>query len=208
MTGGMFSRGVAVMMAAAAALAGCALGPPSTPKPMVHDLDGAPVQPFSSNLLRHMEVRGPSWLASPAMNYRLLYQTASQRLVYARNRWAASPAEMVQIALGRGLGGAPGRPGVCTLRVSLESFIQEFESSDKSRVVIQAQLALLGPNGALLARRHEMVDAAAAPDPEGGVVAYQGAVTVLASRVDHWLQGLDPGTCRPWVPAGRTLHDQ
>ncbi|MDY0011281.1 MAG: ABC-type transport auxiliary lipoprotein family protein [Rhodocyclaceae bacterium] len=176
---------------AASLLTGCALGGTPAPRSAIHDLDGVPVAAFNSTVLRHIEVRGPSWLNGPAMAYRLRYQASSERRVYALNRWAAPPPELVQQALGRGLGSARGQPGACSLKVGLEEFIQEFDAPEQSRVVLQAQLTLLGPDGLQLARRREALAAPAAPDPAGGVAGYRQVVAELAGRVDGWLGSLE-----------------
>lgn len=140
-----------------------------------------------------IEVHAPSWLASPAMQYRLEFAAPSPREAYVGSRWAGQPAEMVQRQLARLLSGGAGQErGSCRLRVELDEFVQSFESVKDSRAELRARATLLGPRGAgALAQRAFAVRVPApTPDARGGVQAHRQAVQLFAGELSGWLDTL------------------
>lgn len=138
----------------------------------------------------HLEVRGPSWLASSAMQYRLDYQTPAQREAFTESRWAGQPAEMLQRVLAAPLIGDRTNPGACRLKIDLDEFVQVFDSAESSHARILARVALLPPRGeTALAREHLSVRVSApGADAVAGVQAHRDAARELVRELAEWLQ--------------------
>lgn len=183
-----------VLALLASALAGCAAGPQSAAKISYYDL--APLAAAPNNrivaALGGVEVVSPSWLDSPALQYRLAYQGDRARQKYAESRLVAPPAELVGHALRRRM--LPGESaGACKLRIDLDEFVQVFDTADASRAVVEARVQLLAARGGeLLARRSfSLSRPAAKADAKGGVAALAAAVEDLAAALHDWLGSLD-----------------
>ena len=118
----------------AALLAGCTGLPKVAPAYAVHDFGGPdPVAARSPGVpLRGLEVVAAPWLASTAIQYRLAYAQPTRRQAYVESRWAAQPAQLVELALKRAVrtGGEAGTSGACRLRVELDEFAQVFDEAD------------------------------------------------------------------------------
>ena len=119
-----------------ALLAACTGLPKVAPSYAVHDFGGPePVAARSLGFpLRNVEVVVPPWLASTAMQYRLAYAQATRRQAYVESRWAAQPAQLVELALKRAIRtGEAGAGGACRLRVELDEFAQVFDAELATR---------------------------------------------------------------------------
>lgn len=129
-------------------MAACTGLPKVAPSYAVHDFGGPePVAARSLGFpLRNVEVVVPPWLASTAMQYRLAYAQATRRQAYVESRWAAQPAQLVELALKRAIRtGEAGAGGACRLRVELDEFAQVFDGEAVSRGVVEARAVLLAP---------------------------------------------------------------
>lgn len=143
--------------------------------------------------LSMIEVRSPSWLLSPAMQYRLAYAQGSRREAYADSRWVAPPAELLERALTRRILVPAGRPssGGCRLVLELDEFIQVFDAPKASHVLLEVRASLLAPHGdALLAPRAFSQQSPAGADAQAGAAAFGIAATLLANDLGGWLDGL------------------
>lgn len=131
------------------------------------------------------EVAAPSWLAGPALQYRLLHADPLRRQAYTESRWAAPPAELVERALNR----QPGPAAGCRLRLDIDELIQVFDAPAASRVLLEVRGALVAPRGeAILARRaFALVRPAPSADARGGVAAAAAALEGLAGELAGWL---------------------
>ena len=123
----------------AALLAGCTGLPKVAPAYAVHDFGGPdPVAARSPGVpLRGLEVVAAPWLASTAIQYRLAYAQPTRRQAYVESRWAAQPAQLVELALKRAVrtGGEAGTSGACRLRVELDVAKELAGSGDDKRRV-------------------------------------------------------------------------
>lgn len=160
-----------------------------------HDLSPARTETTSgqAGVLRQIEVQGPSWLDTPAMQYRLSYADRTRREAYAASRWAASPARLLEHKLGQrllgGAGAVPVQAGGCRLRVELNEFVQDFVKPESSQAVIEARVSLLAPRSdTLLARRDFRVVELAGRDAPGGVVAMEAAARRFGDEIENWLR--------------------
>ncbi len=135
--------------------------------------------------LQRVEVAAPSWLATSAIHYRLLYADAGRRLAYTESRWAAPSAELVERALNR----QPSAMAGCRLRLDIDEWIQAFDSPQRSRVVVELRATLLPARGdAVLARKAFAAEQAApSADARGGVAAGAAALRVAAGEIGGWL---------------------
>lgn len=149
-------------------------------------IDGAQAVP-----LRTIDVSAPSWLGTAGMQYRLAYADGSRRDAYAEARWAAPPAELLEVALRRRIvsGETDITSAGCKLRIDLDEFAQVFDSPTASRAVAEARVLLLAAKSdQLVARRGlSLSRPAASPDARGGVAAFAALTTDISSDVAFWL---------------------
>jgi len=179
-----------------ALLGACTGLPKVAPTYAVHDFGGPePVAARSLGFpLRNVEVVVPPWLASTAMQYRLAYAQATRRQAYVESRWAAQPAQLVELALKRAIRtGEAGAGGACRLRVELDEFAQVFDGEAVSRGVVEARAVLLAPRTDQLvaSRSFSLARPAPSADALGGVSALRGSVQDLGSELFGWLDALD-----------------
>lgn len=182
----------AIMLAALGLLAGCAGGAPKQAEIAYYDLGIAPrITGAQAVPLRTIDVQAPSWLGTPGMQYRLAYADGSRRDAYAESRWAAPPAELLEVALRRRIasGESEMSSAGCKLRIDLDEFAQVFDSPTSSKSVVDARVMLLAAKSdQLLARRAlSLSRPAATPDARGGVAAFAGLTTDISSDVAFWL---------------------
>lgn len=176
-------RGLALVWAGL--VTGC--GGLGAPGPAIHlyDLGAAPLVTPGQGSVGAVRVAAPSWLKSPALSYRLLYEAPGERRSYQYSRWVAPPPELLGSLLGRGLAGRGG----CTLEVDVDEFIQVFPSPQQSEGVIEARARLRhSQDGALLAARafSVRVPAPSADGPGGAAALAQGSRD-LAGAIGTWL---------------------
>ena len=183
-------------MLAVVLLAACTGLPKVAPTYAVHDFGGPdPVAAHSLGFpLRNIEVVAAPWLASTAMQYRLAYAQATRRQGYVESRWAAQPAQLVELALKRAIRtGEAGVAGACRLRVELDEFVQVFDRETASRGVVEVRAVLLAPrtDQIVASRSFSLAQPAPSADALGGVSALRGGVQGLGSEIFGWLDALD-----------------
>lgn len=188
-------RTTVLVLSCAAVLGGCISRPNDMSAPAVHDFGAPPpVAAPAPVALRRLDIEAAPWLRTPAMQYRRSAPVDTRRLTYADNRWAAPPAQLVQMRLERLLP-PEGQTG-CKLAVRLDEFVQVFDGADRSQVVVMAQLTLLNARSErALARRPVDIAIPAESHAAGGAKAFAAAVDTLAAQGRSWLAGLDPALC-------------
>ena len=136
--------------------------------------------------LQRVEVAAPSWLASSAIHYRLLYAEPERRRAYAESRWAAPPAELVERALNRQ---PTAQAAGCRLRLDIDEWVQAFDGPQRSRVVLELRATLLPARGDGVLARKAFAAARTAPSPDarGGVQAGAEALREAAGGIGRWL---------------------
>ena len=184
-------RSLALLVLIAILASGCA-GVGSVASLARYDL-GPSVPPSGQPailLLRSVEVSSPSWLASPAMQYRLAYAPESRREAYSQSRWVAPPAELLEGFLKRRMlaDAASIQASGCRLRIELGEFVQAFDTPDASHAMLEISAALLAPHGdLLLSRRAFKQSQPAGADARAGAAAFAAASAALADELDAWL---------------------
>lgn len=140
------------------------------------------------------EVHAASWLAGPAMNFRLAYAEPLRRQSYAGSRWAAAPAELLESVLKRRMAAAEpnAQAAGCRLQLALDEFEQRFDDVQNSQAVIEVRAQLMPARGGdVVARRaFHVARPAITPDARGGAVAARGAVQALGDDLGRWLAEL------------------
>jgi cholesterol transport system auxiliary component len=141
--------------------------------------------------IAEVDVQAASWLAGPAMYYRLAYADPLRRKVYAESRWAAPPAELLEGFLKRRIVFAQTEfsGAGCRLQLVIDEMEQRFDDPQKSHVVLEVR-AQLTPRraGDILARRVFLIQKSAAlPVARGGVAAAREAVQALTEDLGSWM---------------------
>ncbi len=141
-----------------------------------------------------VEVQAASWLAGPAMHYRLGFAEPLRRQSYAGSRWAAAPAELLESALRRRLAAVdPNARGAgCRLQLVLDEFEQRFDDLQNSQAVIELRAQLVPARGgeSLVRRGFRSARPAATADARGGAGAARDAVQALGDDLGRWLADL------------------
>jgi cholesterol transport system auxiliary component len=180
---------MAVMSLAVLALAGCGPLVSRPPAPALHDLGSARASLQRIAGLRSIEVRSPSWLDGSAMHYRLAYESATRRDVYAFSRWAASPPEMLTVALRQMLQTDDSSTGPgCRLRVDIDEFIQHYDRPDSARALLSGRAVLSDVRGqrVLASLPFAISEPATGADAAAGVAASARAVDALGAQLAGW----------------------
>lgn len=141
-----------------------------------------------------VDVQAASWLAGPAMYFRLAYAEPLRRQTYAENRWAAPPAELLERFLKRRIVfGQPDFDGAgCRLQLVLDELEQRFDDPQRSQIVLEVRALLTPMRGAELLSKRAFLIHAPAPTPAagGGAMATRDAVQALADELGGWLDAI------------------
>ncbi|HSD38618.1 MAG TPA: hypothetical protein VLC92_13980 [Rhodocyclaceae bacterium] len=185
---------LAAALAAACAmmLSACSL-PGAAPTLTLHDLGGVFPQGSAKSpvALRSVQVIAQPIVATFDMQYREASQP-TRRGKYGLNRWAATPASMVEAALARQL--APQGSGRCRLQYSLGEFIIEVAADGQTRALLVADAIVLrdaqaGAGGGSLRQGFDVSVPMREASPAGGAIALREAVIKLAENSASWLSG-------------------
>ncbi|MCL2656046.1 MAG: PqiC family protein [Betaproteobacteria bacterium] len=173
----------------------------SPPRPLaalaVYDL-GLPAAPNPTPTavpLRRVEVFAAPWLNGLDMQYRYTDAGPNERRSFAENRWAATPAQLIEPVLARDL--AVGAMSNCKLSVRLEEFTQLFDAQGASSVLISGSISLRGERLDQI-YLHDSFDVrrpAESADPAAGVKALREATDALSEQIRAWLTHALPEVC-------------
>lgn len=172
----------------AAALAGCGAMLQRPAAPALHDLGSTRATIPVAVPPARIDVHAPGWLDGTAMQYRLEYGSDTQRLSYGHSRWAAPPAELLQVALTRTFE-SRGAAGHCRLAIDLDEFIQIFPRPEQSAVLVSGVATLVDGRGRSILDRMRFVvrEPAAGADAQAGVAALSRAVDGVGRKLADWL---------------------
>jgi cholesterol transport system auxiliary component len=145
------------------------------------------------------EVDTPEWLDSPAIFYRLAYESARQPRPYAHSRWSMPPAQLfaqrlksrISQAGGTLLSSSDGATGIPVLHLDADEISQVFDSPERSAGMVAMRLSVL--NGRRLLGQKSFVRRmpAASADAAGGVEAIAVASDAVIADMLQWLASLD-----------------
>lgn len=155
-----------------------------------YDLSGSVAPTANDNALPLAAIQAPSWLNTPAMQYRLAYAEPERRLSFAESRWVAPPAELIEAVLKRNNIIRKGRFEAqgCQLRLDVDEFIQTFDAPGSSHALVEVRASLLtSRNAAVVAQRSFRLAPVSGADARSGVAAFVVAVRDFSSELDAWL---------------------
>ncbi len=133
----------------------------------------------------------PTWLSDNAIHYRLLYSDPTTLRSYADNRWASSPADLMDAGLRYilppGSGHASGDAYV--LDAQLMEFEQEFTSAHdaKVRLVLQATIRR-SRDGQIIAEQRFEMEQVSSPDVQGGITGLAQLAQKSQLAVAGWVK--------------------
>lgn len=174
--------GRVVLLLLSLAVAGCA----GNNRPVAANYDFGEIAAAVTMAVQvgRVDVTAPVWLDTPAMQYRLTQEPA-RRQQFADSRWAASPAELLAVALRRQV--ANGGGNACRLRLELDELVQQFDAAGDSRVQLAVRARLLLPRGdATLASRSFQLQQDGGRDARSGVAAAARLQRQLAEAIGQW----------------------
>jgi cholesterol transport system auxiliary component len=193
------TRATATVLLCCALLAGCANI--KRPQPELFDL-GLATPAANMPALPPMalaEVNTPEWMDTPAIFYRLAYDSARQPRPYANSRWSMPPAQLfaqrfksrMGQAGGALLSASDGATGIPVLHLEADEISQVFDSPGRSDGMVAMRLSVL--NGRRLLGQKSFVQRvpAASPDTAGGVDAIAAASDAVIADMLKWLASLD-----------------
>lgn len=161
----------------------CAMSPK---QPALHDF-GLTVSTSVQNYKPDITVDAPTWLWDNRIRYRLLYATSTRVGFYALDQWVASPPELFQQQL---IAGAkiPALP----LAIQLLDFEQQFDASDKARVVLRFTVDAFSPMNKrkLGTQEFRLQQATDTPDAAGAVKGFRHLVHQADEQIYKWVLGL------------------
>jgi cholesterol transport system auxiliary component len=171
---------------------GCSITPKQQ-QAALHDF-GAPYSRHDSgqSIKPAVTVTAPKWLWDNRIRYRLLYAAPTQVRFYALDRWIAAPPELLEQQLADDTKSLD-----YLLNIRLLDFEQQFESSDRARVVMRFYLEAYASDNKVLLGAHEfhLEQATQTPDASGAVTAFAELVQQAEDRIQAWLARL-PGTAK------------
>ncbi|RLJ65161.1 ABC-type transport auxiliary lipoprotein family protein [Sulfurisoma sediminicola] len=178
---------ILLSLLAALAMAGCVPNNVRQNEAAVFDF-GTAAAGWAAPALQRIDVAAPSWLGTPAMQYRLAYDDGARRRTYTDSRWAAPPAELLEQALRRRAVAAGGEAALpCRLRLELDELVQTFDTPQASRLGLAARARLMCHGEQTLAARSFAVEHPAGSDARGGVAAAAAAVQELGKQLAAWV---------------------
>lgn len=185
----------AVMLACLFAV-GCSLpmadsGPPPQQHLLVGSFGEADPAPADAPVLMVARPRAGAGFDSPAMRY---LEEPTQLDAFARNQWAAAPADMLEPLLVDAMestgafravvdGGSGLRAGFRLDTEVLRLQQEFFERPSRVRLELRATLVAAGSGEVLMARTFETTESAPGNDPASGVAAANRAVNRLLAQV-------------------------
>lgn len=180
---------------------GCSLLTPTPTSFAVYDFGpsstyaAAPSSAPSQIPVQVATIEAPIWLEGQAIRYRLAYYDPARTYVYANSQWAASPSELLTERIRQNFS-ANTEPksdenrsfANYLLKITLEEFMQIFDTADSSHVVIYIRAALhkSDHHQPIATRNFSKKLLTPTADAAGAVVSFITASDSLADELVQW----------------------
>lgn len=162
--------------------AGCGV---TIKQPALHDF-GLPVSAAVQDRAS-VNVNAPTWLWDNRIRYRLLFASPSEVRFYGLDRWIASPPELLEQFLA-----ASGKVQDYALIIRLQDFEQQFDASDRARVVLRFSVEAYSDNKKIGVQEFYLQQPTKTPDAAGAISGFADLAQQAAGKIQDWLAGL-PG---------------
>ncbi|MDD5411016.1 MAG: hypothetical protein PHF31_06320 [Methylobacter sp.] len=131
-------------------------------------------------------VGAPTWLWDNRIRYRLLHVEPTHVKFYGLDMWIASPPELFEQMLVSHL-----KTLNYSLNIQLLEFEQQFDASDRARVVLRFSVdAYSADNKKIATQEFHLEQATKTPDAAGAVSGFADLAQQAAGRIQNWLGGL------------------
>ncbi len=160
--------------------AGCSLG--TKPVPItLHDL-GPAHHPEKTVSVSNLDA--PLWLWDDRIRYRLLYADPTAIRFYTQDRWEAPPPELLEPYLSF----IEKRQDIA-LQIRLTEFEQQFDTPQKSRVILGFQIVArsLNNNQAIGKRDFKLEQATATANASGAISGFTALTHQAVAEIQDWL---------------------
>ncbi len=168
-------------------LSACGSLPKPGTAPALYDFGIPPAASATPIPIRLARVEAIPGLEGFDMRYRLAYQNPAQVFAYTESRWAAAPADLLAQRLRQQ--GFSAAITSCSLRVTLETFDQVFDSPAASRAIVGLRADLVSGRGATTQSQTTQIvveSPAHSADARGGVAALASATGAAIEKVVEW----------------------
>jgi len=162
---------------------------PNARQPDAHDFGQDSSKTVAVNIEQKsaINVDAPSWLWDNRIRYRLLFSAPSQVRFYGQNVWIASPPELFQqkfIASGVGFN--------YRLLVKLQTFEQQFDTTDKARVVLHFSVEAYSADNTqkVATQEFRLEQPSKTADAKGAISGFADLTQQAVSKIQSWLSGL------------------
>lgn len=176
---------IILLLLATVVTAGCAglIAEPQEPT-RLHDLGPQGETAADTPALRIERIRGPTWLETDRIHYRQLHEDPTRLQHYARNRWLATPAELIARRLTAAFADAAERDSP-SLQGELLTFEQRFHEEEHSEAVLRFRAAL-AQDGRVLATETFHISEPTEPGVRGAIQGLAQATATLEEQVAAW----------------------
>ncbi|MGZ8160634.1 MAG: ABC-type transport auxiliary lipoprotein family protein [Methylobacter sp.] len=161
--------------------AGCSV---TAQQPALHDF-GLPAPTEIHQDKSSVSVNAPTWLWDNRIRYRLLFASPSQVRFYGLDRWIAPPPELFEQLLGYS-----GKTQDYALIVRLQDFEQQFDASDRARVVLHFSVEAYSGNNKMGTQEFYLQQPTKTPDAAGAISGFAELTQQAAGKIQEWLMGL------------------
>lgn len=170
-------------------LSACTPFPQREPPPSLHDFGFRWNQGVRGDAAwSSVVVDAPEWLQDDRIRYRLLYAEPTRVRFYTRDRWLAAPPSLLVQRLATAARGGDGY----RLHIQLLEFEQVFDTSQRSRVILQlrAKAYQSETNRSAEERLFQLTRLAPAANAIGAVTAFAELIDETINSLETWLAEL------------------
>lgn len=161
----------------------------NTRQPATHDFGPEPRKTVTNNVKQKfaINVDAPSWLWDNRIRYRLLFAEPSQIRFYGQDVWIASPPELFQQKLV-----ASSNTFKYRLLVKLETFEQQFDASDRARVILNFSVEAVSAdnNNKIATQSFRLQQISTTPDAQGAIDGFANLTLQAVDKIQYWLKEL------------------